>query len=158
MSERRMNSYLTSVLIWPTAVRKRRAVIHSCEERRVSRAKSWKWVTSFSSKNLRRGFGVCDLIAWTFSGYVLYREILEARWGVRGSCWCGHWWELQRFFYGEELLCFSSSTVGIKRDLGSRLCRREFGVYVYARNLSFRETELTCLSWFNMAVCCRRSR
>jgi hypothetical protein len=109
MSERRMNSYLTSVLIWPTAVRKRRAVIHSCEERRVSRAKSWKWVTSFSSKNLRRGFGVCELIAWTFSVMFSIVRFLRPD-GEFGGCVGADIGEIATIFTARSfsILCFSS--------------------------------------------------
>jgi hypothetical protein len=62
-------------------------------------------------------------------GYVVYREVLEARRGVRGLCWCGHWWNCNDF-YGEELfnfVFFFVLVLTVERGLGSRLCRREFG-------------------------------
>jgi len=46
----------------------------------------------------------------------------------------------------------------VERGLGFTFMQTGIWVYVYAGNLSFRETELTCLPWFNMAACCRRSR
>ena len=58
---------LTSVHIWPTAVRKLIPAIHSFVLSRVSRAKSWRWVTSLSKTYFVRGSGSFELMMMVFS-------------------------------------------------------------------------------------------
>lgn len=68
-----MNSWRTSVQIWPTSVRKRRPFIHSSVLRRVSRAKSWRWVTRRSKMYFMRASSQRELIVWTFS--VMFSDV-----------------------------------------------------------------------------------
>lgn len=67
----------TSVIIWPVAARNWSPAIHSFVLRRVSRAKSCKWVTSRSRTNLNRGFGLFELFTITFSVIFFCPQVLQ---------------------------------------------------------------------------------
>lgn len=62
MSERRMNSCRTSEEICPTWTRKLRAAIHSFVLNRVSRAKSWRWVTRRSCEGRYYEFPMTEML------------------------------------------------------------------------------------------------
>lgn len=64
----------------PTSVRNCRPAIHSFVLRRVSRAKSCRWVTSRSSTYRRRASSHCELMRMTFS--VMLSMVRSLRSGI----------------------------------------------------------------------------
>ena len=81
-----MNSWRDEVQIWPVAVRKFIPAVHSEVERRVSRAKSCRWVTRRARRKRSLGEGLRELAVMVFSVMLsMVRSFIGGRVVLEGS-------------------------------------------------------------------------